>query len=145
MISLEEQALFVNKKLRKIDVVLIVAVAALIIMSLITIGSATHVNTPSDDRYWFLQRQGIFTLINVGIVIFFMNFDYKMLQLYGKKLYIFNIIMLLAVMFLGQSALGAQRWIQLGPISIQPSEFSKIMMIICLVNYLMIQKDLINY
>ena len=124
--------MFVNKKLRKIDVVLIAAVAAIIIMSLITISSATHVNTPSDDRYWFLQRQGIFTLINVGIIVFFMNFDYKMLQAYGKKIYIFNLIMLLAVMFVGQSALGAQRWIQLGPISIQPSEFSKIMMIICM-------------
>ncbi len=124
--------MFINKKLRKVDVALVVSVTAIIIMSLITIGSATHINTPSDDRYWFLQRQGIFTLINVGMIIFFMNFDYKMLQIYGKKIYIFNLIMLLAVMFLGQSALGAQRWIQLGPISLQPSEFSKIMMIICM-------------
>ena len=44
--------------------------------------------------------------------------------------------MLLAVMFVGQSALGAQRWIQLGPVSIQPSEFSKIIMIIALANLL---------
>ena len=34
-------------------------------------------------------------------------------------------------MFVGTSALGAQRWIQLGPITIQPSEFSKLIMIIC--------------
>jgi rod shape determining protein RodA len=61
-----------------------------------------------------------------------MNFDYKMLQGYGNKLYIFNLIMLLAVMLVGQSALGAQRWISIGPISIQPSEFSKIIMIISL-------------
>ena len=40
--------------------------------------------------------------------------------------------MLLAVMFFGHAALGAQRWIQIGPISIQPSEFSKLIMIICM-------------
>ena len=124
--------MILNKKFRKIDVELIAGVAGIIIMSLITIGSATHINTPSEDRYWYVLRQGIFTILNVGVIFFFMNFDYKALQAYGKKLYIFNIIMLLAVMFLGQSALGAQRWIQLGPISIQPSEFSKIIMIICM-------------
>ena len=40
--------------------------------------------------------------------------------------------MLVAVMLFGHAALGAQRWIQIGPISIQPSEFSKLIMIICM-------------
>ena len=44
--------------------------------------------------------------------------------------------MLLAVMLVGQSALGAQRWISIGPISIQPSEFSKLIMIVCLASVL---------
>ena len=44
----------------------------------------------------------------------------------------FNLILLILVMLVGQTALGAQRWIALGPISIQPSEFSKLIMIIAL-------------
>jgi rod shape determining protein RodA len=114
------------------DFTLIFTAIAIIIMSLIIIGSATHVNAPSEERYWFVQRQGMFALLNGVLAFFLMNFDYKMLQRYGHRLYIFNIIMLLAVMLLGHSALGAQRWIQLGPITIQPSEFSKIIMIISL-------------
>ena len=51
-------------------------------------------------------------------------------------MYIFNLIMLVAVMVVGQSALGAQRWIQLGPISLQPSEFSKLIMIVSLAGML---------
>ena len=126
-------ALFLDKKLlRKMDMKLLLSVTAIIIISLIVIGSATHVNTPSEERYWFVQRQGMFALINAGVAIFLMNFDYKMLQRYGQKMYIFNLVMLLAVMFVGQSALGAQRWIQLGPITLQPSEFSKIIMIVSL-------------
>ena len=129
--------MFLDKKLlRKMDMKLLLSVTAIIIISLIVIGSATHVNTPSEERYWFVQRQGMFALINAGVAIFLMNFDYKMLQRYGQKMYIFNLVMLLAVMFVGQSALGAQRWIQLGPVSIQPSEFSKIIMIIALANLL---------
>lgn len=128
----EDSVVMTKGILRRTDLALVLAAAGIVIMSLVIIGSATHINTPSDDRYWYVSRQGIFTLFNIGVAIFLMNFDYKMLQGYGNKLYIFNLIMLLAVMFLGHSALGAQRWISIGPISIQPSEFSKIIMIISL-------------
>ncbi len=128
----EDSVVMTKGILRRTDLALMLAAAGIVIMSLVIIGSATHINTPSDDRYWYVARQGIFTLFNIGVAIFLMNFDYKMLQGYGNKLYIFNLIMLLAVMFLGHSALGAQRWISIGPISIQPSEFSKIIMIISL-------------
>lgn len=118
--------------LKKIDFTLLITSAAIIVYSLITISSATHVNNPSEERFWFVQRQGLFALADVIFAIIFMNFDYRGLQQHGKKLYIFNIIMLLAVMFFGHAALGAQRWIQIGPISLQPSEFSKLIMIICM-------------
>lgn len=122
--------------LKRIDYELLIASLGIIIYSLIIISSATHVNTPSDERFWYVQRQGMFAVINILIAIFFMNFDYRGLQQYGKKLYIFNLIMLVAVMLFGQAALGAQRWIQLGPVSIQPSEFSKLIMIICMASVL---------
>lgn len=122
-----------NKKiLQRMDFTLLIATVAIIIMSLVIIGSATHINTPSEERYWFVQRQGIFAIMNVTLAIFMMNFDYKMFQGYGNRLYIFNLVMLLLVMVAGHSALGAQRWIMIGPISIQPSEFSKLIMIISL-------------
>lgn len=121
-----------DRLVRKMDFTLIAVVVAIVIISLVVIGSATHINTPSDDRYWYVQRQGIFALLNCLIIFFMLHFDYKILQKYGNHLYVFNLIMLLAVMFLGHSALGAQRWIQIGPITLQPSEFSKIIMIISL-------------
>ena len=122
-----------NKRwLKRMDFTLIGATAAIIVMSLIIIGSATHINTAGGDHYWFVQKQGAFVILNGLFAIFLMNFDYKALQSYGKNLYIFNAVMLLLVMLIGQTALGAQRWIQLGPITLQPSEFSKIIMIIAL-------------
>ena len=121
-----------KRLLRRTDLTLIAATAAIVIMSLVIIGSATHVNTPSEERYWFVQRQGISIIVDIALAIFLMNFDYKILQRYGNHFYVFNLILLILVMLIGQTALGAQRWIALGPISIQPSEFSKLIMIIAL-------------
>ncbi len=115
---------------------MVAAVLAILIMSLVVIGSATHAHETGGNHLYYVQRQGLFAVLNIGLVFFLMNFDYKLLHGYRKNLYIFNLIMLLAVMLIGHSALGAQRWIQLGPITLQPSEFSKIIMIVCLAGLL---------
>lgn len=122
--------------LKRLDYPLLFASLAIIIYSLITISSATHINNPSEERFWFVQRQGLFAIMNIVFAALFLNFDYRGLQQYGKKLYVINLLMLLAVMFFGHAALGAQRWIQIGPVSLQPSEFSKLIMIICMASVL---------
>lgn len=122
--------------LRRIDFQLLIAAIAILIFGIVIISSATHVNTPGDERFWYVRRQGLFALVNVLVAVLFMNFDYRGLQQYGNKLYVINLIMLVAVMLFGHAALGAQRWIQIGPISIQPSEFSKLIMIICMASVL---------
>ena len=122
--------------LRRIDFALLISAAAIVIYGLVIISSATHINTPGEERFWFVQRQGIFALVNAVLAVLLMNFDYRGLSQHGKFLYVFNLIMLLAVMLFGHAALGAQRWIQIGPISLQPSEFSKLLMIICMASLL---------
>ncbi|MDD4601204.1 Peptidoglycan glycosyltransferase MrdB [bioreactor metagenome] len=125
-----------RRLLRNLDFITIFVTCMIVAVSLIIIGSATHVNSPSEDRYWYVQRQGMFALVNIVLIFASLHFDYKSLSRYGNALYAVNLVMLLAVMFIGQSALGAQRWIQIGSLSLQPSEFSKLIMIIALANVL---------
>ncbi|MEG1412943.1 MAG: rod shape-determining protein RodA [Acidaminococcaceae bacterium] len=134
-----------SRILRNMDYVLLFAVLALIGIGIVLIGSATHINHQSDDRYYFVYRQGIFALINLVLLFVSLRFDYRFLSGSAKSLYIFNVCMLLAVMFVGHSALGAQRWIQLGPISLQPSEFSKVIMIIAMAEFLNQRLDHLDY
>ena len=129
-----------RRLLKNLDVVLIGVTVLLILISLVVIASATHANLSSENRYLYVQRQGFFAVINLLIIAVMLNFNYKTLERFAGPLYIINLVMLLAVMFVGQSALGAQRWIQLGPISLQPSEFSKLIMIIALA-YLLDKKS----
>ena len=78
-----------HRTLRRLDLPLTLAVIGILIVGLITIASATHVNTPSDDRYWYLQRQGMFAV--GGLIWAFMItnfFDYRALKNWGNKIYI---------------------------------------------------------
>ena len=125
-----------RRPFRNIDFYMVFSTLALVGVGLLMIGSATHINSPSDDRYWYVQRQGLFAVANIIIIVVMLKFDYRILGPLGHWLYGINLLMLIAVMFVGQSALGAQRWIQIGPITIQPSEFAKLIMIISLAHLL---------
>jgi rod shape determining protein RodA len=50
--------------------------------------------------------------------------------------YVVSLVLLVAVIFVGHSALGAQRWLSVGPIEIQPSELMKIALILALARFL---------
>ena len=51
------------------------------------------------------------------------------------------ILLLLAVFAIGKSVKGAQRWIDLGPASLQPSEFAKIALVVVLARYIRFRED----
>src|SRR5205085_6720821 len=51
-------------------------------------------------------------------------------------LYGICILLLIAVEVVGHTGLGAQRWVQLGPIQLQPSELMKIALVLALARYL---------
>lgn len=121
---------------RQLDWTLILCTCALVCIGIIAIGSATHVN--QDGLQWsgLVAKQAMFFVINACVVIAMQRFDYHKLKGLSTGIYVLTILMLLAVMFLGTSALGAQRWIQIGPITLQPSEFSKFLMIIAMASML---------
>ena len=118
---------------RRIDSTLLMAVLGLGVICLLIIASATHANMDGQPgQYDFVMKQGIFFVGGLIIAGGSLYFDYRKLYRFVPILYGINAILLLVVKFAGTSALGAQRWIQLGPFTLQPSEFAKIIMIICL-------------
>lgn len=122
---------------KKIDGTLLLAVLGLCTISLLIISSATHANIPNTPgQYDFVIKQGAFFLVGLVMAGIAIHFDYHILFKWVPAIYALNAILLLAVKFAGKSALGAQRWIQLGPFTLQPSEFAKLFMIICLARLL---------
>lgn len=119
--------------LRGMDWWLIGAVVLLMGSGLILIDSATN---SSAGSAWYVERQFTFMLVATSLAAFSLKFDYRVLKNYARNLYIANILLLVSVMAFGVTALGAQRWLQIGPISFQPSEFAKVFLIICLAAFM---------
>jgi rod shape determining protein RodA len=126
---------------KKLDQTLLAVVALIIIFSLITIYSATK-----DDA--LLKNDFVKQILNIiiGLVamIFMLNINYEDLAKHMKPLYLLNLLLLGAVIFMGDSALGAQRWIEIGPFHFQPSEFSKLIIIICFAAFLNSRQGKLN-
>ena len=126
----------VRRILRNLDWWLIFAVLMLMGCGLGLVDSATHSFAISTGKAWHVERQSMFMAFTMILVAISLAFDYRLLKNYATKLYIFNLILLLAVMLFGHAQLGAQRWIQIGPISFQPSEFAKVILIVCLASFM---------
>ena len=81
-------------------------------------------------------KQCYLLLIGFSGFLFLISFDYQELHSWNYPMYCLIIILLVvAHFFLGKSAGGAQRWINLGFLKLQPSEPAKLMLVITLASY----------
>jgi rod shape determining protein RodA len=90
--------------------------------------------TDDNEAYAFNQALGF--VLGLVFAVPLALLDYRILQRYLKYLYVATIVMLLAVMFFGFVAGGAQSWIDVGPVQVQPSEFAKVLMVVVLAGYM---------
>ena len=106
---------------------LLVAVIFLVVIGLMSIFSASAPKCieMGANPARFLIQQIVGVIIGFIGLKFFSNFNYKKLITYTLPFAVFVIVMLIAVKLVGVTVNGAQRWINFGPLSLQPSEFAK--------------------
>ena len=115
-----------------LDFTLLITVFVLLGLGIITVLSASSPTALAEtgNSYKYVERQ-IFAAV-IGIVLMFAlsKVDYKIWQKNYKVIFTVCIILLFCVGIMGVSSGGAQRWLDLGIISFQPSEVAKIGVII---------------
>jgi rod shape determining protein RodA len=89
----------------------------------------------------YFRSQLLWAAIGLLLLFLMMIFDYRILRQLAYPFYGLVLILLALVMLKGRAALGAQRWIQLGPLSIQPSELAKLATALCLARYFHSRRD----
>jgi cell division protein FtsW len=117
------------------DAYLFGAVVALIVLGVVMVYSASSVRAVRlyGDGHHFLVRQVIYAAIGLPIMLVLARFDYHRLRGLGLlSLLVAGGLLCAVVLGAGRNAGGAARWIQLGPINIQPAEVTKVALILWL-------------
>ena len=94
--------------------------------------SATGVQDKSLGLY---KSQALWFGIGAILTAVILALHYSIFSRLAYFIYFANLILLGAVLVFGKSSLGAKRWIGIGGFRIQPSEFMKLSMVICLAKY----------
>ncbi|MDD3521220.1 MAG: FtsW/RodA/SpoVE family cell cycle protein, partial [Actinomycetota bacterium] len=122
-----------KKKTFNFDFVLLICVILLSGFGLLVIYSATMFSLSADiaDPAYYFKKQ--LTLLIISIFIFgaMLFINYRRFKRFWVIIFIANILFLISVLIFGYEVNETKGWIDLRFTSIQPSEFSKIFMIIC--------------
>lgn len=135
----------IRRDLRSFDFVLFILVVVLSIFGTFMVGSATGLGAGNFSSIFINQ---IFFLVSgIGIMLLCAFVDYELIAKFYILIYFINIALLTIVLFIHQDAIVA-RWlgVEIGGIlfGIQPSEFTKIFMIIFLAKIIDKYKEKIN-
>ncbi len=120
------------------DLNLLIPVMLLTGISLVMVFSASSALAAKKfgNAYYFLNRQSIFVLLGICALLICRYFPYRWFRWPGLSYGLMGLAMamLVAVVHsgLGHTAGGATRWLRLGPLSFQPSEFARFAMIVYL-------------
>jgi rod shape determining protein RodA len=129
--------------LKYLDFNIIGVVALLIGIGLLMVFSTTRDNTAltHGNQFRMVERQLMAVVIGLVVGFFLLFVDYRISDRMSQLLYGLNLIMLLAVLFVGTESNGAKSWL----FGFQPSEFSKIIMIITMGKYLSEKESLSSF
>lgn len=124
---------------RDFDVVLFVSLLLIFAIGLAFLHSASYKRYSTREEYLqesLVVKQMLRFVLALIAGILVIRIGHQKLLEFAYVLYGLNILLLVLVLLLGETRLGAQRWIKLGMIGFQPSEFSKLIIVFTLARYL---------
>jgi len=131
----------------KIDLLLAVVALGIGAFGVLMVYSATKeqlIHAGISGHYYF-ERQAIYFLLGAVAMVVLALVDYQRIAHFAYFIYGASLLGLLAVLTpVGSSQLGSQRWFQLGPIQVQPSEFAPIGVIFGIAAYVANREDPID-
>jgi len=128
-----------RRLIKNFDWVTLAVTVLISLIGILTIYSATR-PLAAEGHSSFYIKQAVWLVLGLITLFFIVSFDYIWLSRFAMVFYVAGILLLIAVFITGRVGMGAQRWLSLGPLSFQPSEFFKLIYIIMLSHYLSLVK-----
>lgn len=122
-------------RIRDYNFKLMIMVIALAVIGIIAVGSAQE----------SLQGKQILGLaFGVFLMLVLSLFDYSVILYFYWVIYVFNVLLLILVIVMGDEGNGAQRWLELGGIRFQPSEIAKVFLILFFAQFIYKHQEKLN-
>jgi cell division protein FtsW len=111
---------------------------ALVAFGLVMVYDATSAPAAlgNGDPMAYLEKQAIYALLGLGLMIAASRFDYRRLRALAPALVLTALTLCLAVLAIGVRVNGARRWLAVGPVAFQPSELAKLALVVWAAAYL---------
>lgn len=109
----------------------------LLLIGLVAVTSASipYSSRLFNDPFYFAKRDAIYVLLSLLTCYISLQISSSQLEKWHAKIFLFSVILLLLVPFIGTSVNGAKRWISLGILNFQPAEFAKLALTCFLASY----------
>ncbi len=127
---------------RELDPLLIWSAVALVLIGLVMVYSSSIAiaegsRFTGNQSHYFVVRHAIFLTIGVAAGLFAFQFSMRQWQQFSPWLFLFGVVLLILVLIpgIGREVNGAQRWIPLGPVNLQPSELMKVFVALYAADY----------
>jgi len=111
---------------------------ALVAFGLVMVYSATSAPAAlgDGDPGYYLKKQGVYALAGLVLLVLASRTPYRSLRHLAPTLIVASLVLLVAVLVVGQAVNGARRWLTFGPAVFQPSELAKVSLAIWAAAYL---------
>src|SRR5688572_6420528 len=126
--------MFERRLYHHVDWAMLGAILMICVIGLAQIYSTTYVDGVGASSIFYTQIYGI--LLGVVALVVALSFDYRTLADKSHYLYLGIIALLIYVLLFGVVRGGSRRWIDLGPLNLQPSEFAKATVALVLAKFL---------
>ena len=117
-----------------VDTALLILVLVLAVFGLIILLSASEYNgrVRFHDSAYYFKKQLFATSLGLGAMYVISTMNYRFFVRLAPAAYLLSMLLSTAVLLVGQEINGSKRWLNLGPLSFQPSEFAKVAVILFL-------------
>ncbi|GAW47835.1 MULTISPECIES: rod shape-determining protein RodA [unclassified Nocardioides] len=119
-------------KAPRIDWILLLAVLGLVTLGSLLVWSATthRDDLTGGDPTAYLKKQLVNVAIGLVLMVIVLATDHRWVRIVAPFVYLGSVIGLVMVLMMGSTINGSRSWLELGGMSIQPSEFAKLAVVI---------------
>ncbi len=120
---------------RRLDLVLLLAAAALVGYGLWAVSGITRFDVAADPSYYVVRQAIAAAVGGVGLVVA-IAIPPAVYRRHWRAVYGTALVLMVVVYAFAEAVRGSKRWIDLGPIQFQPSEFGKLLFVLAIAGFL---------